>query len=93
MHGDSDSLEEEQVDPASFLVTFTKLECGNRISGVGGNLLSPFWKGPYQVILSSPTAVKVPGIDLWVHPDPRLSDAIFMSLFSMLLVFTFQWAQ
>ena len=65
MHGDNECLEEEQVDPASFLVTFTKVECGNRISGkVGGNLLSPSWKGPYQVILSSPTAVKVPRIDL-----------------------------
>ena len=25
--------------------------------------LEPHWEGPYQVILSSPTAVKVPGID------------------------------
>ena len=24
-------------------------------------------EGPYQVILSSPTAVKVPGTDLWAH--------------------------
>ena len=29
--------------------------------------LEPLWEGPYQVILSSPTAVKVPGIDSWVH--------------------------
>ena len=35
--------------------------------GSGGPSLEPLWEGPYQVILSSPTAVKVPGIDLWVH--------------------------
>ena len=35
--------------------------------GSGGQSLEPLWEGPYQVILSSPTAVKVPGIDLWVH--------------------------
>ena len=33
----------------------------------GGSSLEPLWEGPYQVILSSPTAVKVPGIDSWVH--------------------------
>ena len=33
----------------------------------GGPSLEPLWEGPYQVILSSPTAVKVPGIDLQVH--------------------------
>ena len=33
----------------------------------GGQCLKPLWEGPYQVILSSPTAVKVPGIDSWVH--------------------------
>ena len=33
----------------------------------GGPSPEPLWEGPYQVILSSPTAVKVPGIDLWVH--------------------------
>ena len=32
----------------------------------GGPSLQPLWEGPYQVILSSPTAVKVPGIDLWL---------------------------
>ena len=29
--------------------------------------LEPLWEGPYQVILSSPTAVKVPRNDSWVH--------------------------
>ena len=33
----------------------------------GGPSLKPLWEGPYQVILSSPTAVKVPKIDSWVH--------------------------
>ena len=33
----------------------------------GGQSLEPLWEGPYQVILSSPTAVEVPGIDSWVH--------------------------
>ena len=32
-----------------------------------GQLLDPLWEGPYQVILSSPTAVKVTEIDSWVH--------------------------
>ena len=35
--------------------------------GSGDQSLEPLWEGPYQVILSSPTAVKVPGIDSWVH--------------------------
>ena len=35
--------------------------------GSVGPSLEPLWEGPYQVILSSPTAVKVPGIDSWVH--------------------------
>ena len=35
--------------------------------GSGGPSLEPLWEGPYQVIFSSPTAVKVPGIDSWVH--------------------------
>ena len=29
--------------------------------------LQPTWKGPYPVILSTPTAVKVPGHDSWFH--------------------------
>ena len=35
--------------------------------GSGGPSLEPLWEGPYQLILSSHTAVKVPGIDSWVH--------------------------
>ena len=35
--------------------------------GSRGQSLEPLWEGPYQVILSSPTAVKVPEIDSWVH--------------------------
>ena len=35
--------------------------------GSGGPSLEPLWEGPYQVILSSPIAVKVPGIDSWVR--------------------------
>ena len=29
--------------------------------------LQPTWKGRYSVILSTPTAVKVPGHDFWIH--------------------------
>ena len=29
--------------------------------------LQPTWKGPYPVIFSTPTAVKVPGRDSWIH--------------------------
>ena len=35
--------------------------------GSGDQSLEPLWEGPCQVILSSPTAVKVPAIDSWVH--------------------------
>ena len=38
-----------------------------KTSGSGGPSLKLLWEGPYQVILSSPTAVKVPRIDLWAH--------------------------
>ena len=29
--------------------------------------LQPTWKGPHPVILSTPTAAKVPGHDSWIH--------------------------
>jgi len=35
--------------------------------GSGGPSLKPLWEGLYQVILSTPTAVKVLGSDSWVH--------------------------
>ena len=35
--------------------------------GSGGPSLERLWEGHYQIILSSPTAVKVPKIDSWIH--------------------------
>ena len=35
--------------------------------GSGGQSLETLSEGPYQGILSSPTAAKMPGIDSWVH--------------------------
>ena len=35
--------------------------------GSGDPSLEPLWEGLYQVILSSSTAVKVPGVDSWVY--------------------------
>ena len=65
--------------------------------GSGGQSLEPLWEGPYQVILSSPTAVKVPGIDSWCTALELKSGTLtktkqchFLSLSSMLSPFTFQ---
>ena len=29
--------------------------------------MSPHWKGPYTVVLTSPTVVKVAGVTPWIH--------------------------
>ena len=34
--------------------------------GPGGQSLEPLWENPYQVIVSSLTAFKVPGTDSWM---------------------------
>ena len=63
-------LREMTPDPASES-SKPLFELGTKVLiktlGSGGPSLEPLWEGPYQVILSSPTAVKVPGIDSWVH--------------------------
>jgi hypothetical protein len=35
------------------------------------DLNNPLWEGPYPVILSTPTAVRVAGLDSWIH-DSRV---------------------
>ena len=63
-------LQERTPDPASEL-SKPLLEPGTKVLiktlRSWGPSLEPLWEGPYQVILSSPTAAKVPEIDSWVH--------------------------
>ena len=63
-------LQETTPDPASESST-PLFEPGTEVLiktlGSGCPFLKPLWEGPYLVILFSPTAVNVPGIDLWVH--------------------------
>ena len=63
-------LQETNPDPASESskpLFEPGIEVHIKTLGSGGPSIEPLWEGPYQVILSSPTAVKVPGIDLWVR--------------------------
>ena len=66
----STELRETTPDPASES-SKTLFEAGTKVLikalAFGGPSLKPLWEDPYQVVFSSPTAIKVPGIDLWVH--------------------------
>ena len=63
--------------------------------GSGGLSLEPLWEGPYQVILSSPTAIKVQGIDSLVyhtrvkrwHPDHNKVESCYVFTFYALTLF------
>ena len=59
-------LQETTPDPASES-SKALFEPGTEVLiktlGSGVQSLKPLWESPHQVILSSPTAVKVPGID------------------------------
>ena len=63
-------LQEVTPDPASESNKL-QFEQGTEVPietlGSGEQSLELLWEGPYQLFLSSPTAVKVPGIDSWVH--------------------------
>ena len=63
-------LREATPDPASES-SKSLFEPGTKVLiktlGSGGPSLEPLWEGPYKVVLSSPTAVKVLGIDSRVH--------------------------
>ena len=61
----------------------------------GGQSLEPLLEGPYQVILSSPTAIKVQGIDSLVyhtrvkrwHPDHNKVESCYVFTFYALTLF------
>ena len=57
--------------------------------GSGGSSLDPLWKGLYQVIISSPTAAKVPEIDSWVHHTRVKSGHPDQNEMTSFYVFTF----
>ena len=63
-------LRERTPDPASESIK-PLFETGTegliKTLGSGGPSLELLWEGPCQIILSSSTAVKVPGIYSWVH--------------------------
>uniref|UniRef100_A0ABK0LYA8 Murine leukemia virus integrase C-terminal domain-containing protein n=1 Tax=Rattus norvegicus TaxID=10116 RepID=A0ABK0LYA8_RAT len=56
-----DRLEQPMV-PHPFQIRDTVWVCRHRTKN-----LEPRWKGPYTVLLTTPTALKVDGIAAWIH--------------------------